>query len=131
MSAEDVFPAAMARYNEGGIDAFLEYAAPDIVWHAPPEYPEGQDWHGRETVAKAWHQQFDSVFEEVRVDLGALEAGPKHYLATVRGHGRAHGSRMELDWVSYFVGTPEDGLFKELWVFSNRDEARLAAGLEP
>jgi ketosteroid isomerase-like protein len=123
--------AAIAGWNEGGIEGMLEFAAPDVVWHAPPDWPEEQEWRGREALAKAWHEQFDSVFEDVRTDLDGLEVGPKHYMATLHGHGRAHGSGMELDWHSYFVGTIEAGLIKEIWVFSDRDEARGAAGLPP
>ena len=45
MTDEDTLRAANASWNEGGFDSFAAYLAPDVVWHAPPEYPEGDAWY--------------------------------------------------------------------------------------
>jgi ketosteroid isomerase-like protein len=97
MSAQQVMRAAMDGWNEHGIEGFLQYVTPDVVWHAPPDYPEGQDWQGPEALAEAWHDQFDSVFEDVHSDLEAIEPGRNGHMASVRLHGRAPGSGIELD----------------------------------
>ena len=130
MNTEELVRAAIAGWNERGIEGLLEFAAPDVVWHSPPDYPEGQEWHGREALAKAWHEQFDSVFEDARSDMEALEFGPERYFATLRLHGRGHGSGMVFDWLTYFVGRVDEGLIKEVWLFTDKDEARRQAGLD-
>jgi ketosteroid isomerase-like protein len=131
VNTQELVRATIAGWNERGIEGLLEYAAPDVVWHGPPEYLDGQEWRGREVLTKAWHKQFDSVFEEVHSDLEALELGPERYCAALHLHGRAHASGIVLDWHSYFVGRIEEGLIKEVWVFTDRAEARTTAGLEP
>jgi ketosteroid isomerase-like protein len=130
MSVESIVREAIAATNERGIDGLLEYTTEDVVWHAPPEYPEGGEWHGREALAKAWHAQFDSVFENVHSDVESVEVVPIGYLASVASHGRAQGSGIELDWHSYFLGALEGDLIKEIWVFNDRAGARRQAGLE-
>jgi ketosteroid isomerase-like protein len=131
MTDEDLFPRAIAAWNEGGFDAFAAHLAPDVVWHAPPEYPEGEVWHRREAIAGAWRAQFDSVFDSYRTEITELEGGPRAWFSATRTSGQARGSGMQLDWTTYFVGHIEDGLFKELRLFLDRAEARRKAGLEP
>jgi ketosteroid isomerase-like protein len=119
---------ALVSWNEGGIDAFAEHMAPDAIWHAP-DYVEGTEWHGPDALVKDWHEQFDSVFESVDVELEQIEHGPERLLGRVRTHGRVRDGGMELDWHSYFVVTVADDRFTELWVFNDRDAARTTAGL--
>ena len=121
--------AANVAWNKDGIDGFLEHAAPDVVWHAQPEYMEGQEWRGRDAISHSWKRQFDSVFEHVRTEFDTYESGPNGDLAVVRARGRARGSGMDLDWRTYFVITVEDDLITEVWVFDHETEARRQAGL--
>jgi ketosteroid isomerase-like protein len=130
MTPEEVMRAATDAWNENGIEGFLEHAARDLVWHAPPEYMEGQEWHGREAVAQSWNEQFDAVFEQARSDFEAFETGANAHLATLRGHARARGSGIDLDWRAYFVALIDEDLITELWVFNHEDEARRQAGLD-
>jgi len=74
---EEVIHAAFGAWNEGGFEAFLEYLAPDVEWHPPPGYPEGDVWHGREAIAKDWKEQFDSVFSETSVVIEELVEAPR------------------------------------------------------
>ena len=131
MTGEEVLRAANDAWNERGIDGFLERAAPDVVWHAQPDYMEGQEWRGREVIAHAWKKQFDSVFENVHTEFENYEAGPGGHMTTARGHVRARGSGMEIQVPSYFVATIEGDLITELWVFNQEAQARRQAGLAP
>ena len=106
--------AGVVGWNENGIEGVLAHAAPDVVWHAQPEYMEGQEWRGRDAFAHAWHKQFDSVFVHVHTDFEAYEAGPNGHMATIRGHGRAHASGIDLKWHSYFVVTVDGDLITEV-----------------
>jgi ketosteroid isomerase-like protein len=128
VTAEEVMRAGLASWNEGGIDAFVQHMTPEAVWHAP-DYVDGTEWRGREALAKDWHEQFDSVFENIDVELEQIEHGPERFLARVHSQTRVRDTGTELDWHSYFVGTIEGDLFTELWVFVDGNEARKVAGL--
>jgi ketosteroid isomerase-like protein len=130
MTPEEVFRAANVAWNERGIDGFLEHAAQDLVWHAQPEYLEGQEWHGRDAISHAWKKQFDSVFENVHTEFESYEAGPGGHMTTVLGHVRARGSGMDIEVHSYFVVTVDGDLITEVWVFDHEAEARRQAGLD-
>jgi ketosteroid isomerase-like protein len=121
--------AGIAAWNERGIDGFVERLAPDVVWHSP-DYIEGTEWHGREVLLDAWRLQFDSVFEDVRVELEEFEEGSGGSLTAVRCRGRARGTGMELKWHSYFVTSIEGDLITDLYVYNQREDARRAAGLD-
>ena len=131
MTDEDTLRAAHASWNEGGFDSFAAYLAPDVVWHALPDYPEGDTWYGREALVTAWHAQFDSVFDSHTSELIELQHGPDMWFSAQTTNGHAKGSGMHLNWTDYMVFRMEDGLIKELWVYRDRDEARRKAGLEP
>ena len=130
MTDEDTLRAAHDSWNEGGFDSFAAYLAPDVVWHAPPEYPEGDAWYGRDAIASAWHAQWDSVFEAYGTEMTEFEQGPDKWFSGQKTIGVAKRSGMHVDSTTYMVGRLEGGLIKELWVFLHRDEARRKAGLE-
>ena len=129
MKEEEVIHAAFAAWNEGGFDAVLEYLAPDVEWHAPPGYPEGDVWHGREALAKDWRAQFDSVFSESNFEVVEITRTPHGWFLALRSAARAAASGMDLEWTSFFVGRLEEGKFKQVWLFFDRAEALQAAGL--
>ena len=132
MSYEREARAAVASWNARGIDGFLEHAAADVVWHAPPEYPEGGVWHGREALRAAWKEQFDSVFADTQTEITEVESLPRGWYAATRASGRAAASGITLDWQDFFVVTVnEQGLATEVWVFHERPPARRLAGLDP
>jgi|RhiMetdeSRZDD1v2_1073273.scaffolds.fasta_scaffold06999_13 ketosteroid isomerase-like protein len=131
MTPEEVLRAANVAWNERGIDGFLEHTSPDVVWHAQPDYMEGQEWHGRDAISHAWKKQFDTVFEHGRTDFEGYEAGPDGHLSAVRVHARARGSGMDLDWRTYFVVSIDGDRITEVWGFDHEPEARAQAGLGP
>ena len=131
MREEEVIRAAFAAWSRGGFDAFLEYLAPDVEWHAPPNYPEGDVWHGREALAKDWRDQFDSVFSELRAEPLELFRAPRGWYAVVRSTARAEASGIDVEWQVFFVLRLEDGRFKKAWLFLDEGDARERAGLDP
>jgi ketosteroid isomerase-like protein len=132
MTYEREARAAVGSWNERGIDGFLEHVAPDVVWHAPPEYPEEGTWHGREALRAAWKEQFDSVFADTQIEVTEIESLPRGWYAATRASGRAPGSGISLDWPNFFVVTlNEERLATEVWVFTDRAPARRMAGLDP
>ena len=131
MKEEEVVRAAFAAWNDGGFDALLEYLAPDVEWHAPPDYPEGDVWHGREALARDWRDQFDSVFSESTVELAELLRAPQGWYAVIRSTARAEASGMGVEWQTFFLTRLDEGRFKEVWLFLDEAQAREEAGLDP
>ena len=109
MSDEDVIRTAMLSWNEGGFDSFLEYLAPDITWHAPPEYVEGDVWHGRDAFEKDWRAQFETVFSDVKSEVTEITQAPQGWFVATHARGRAAGSRMELEWDTFWLERLEGG----------------------
>lgn len=130
MQDEEVIRAAFGAWNEGGFDAFLDYLAPDVEWHAPPGYPEGEVWQGREAIAKDWKEQFDSVFSETSVVIEELIEAPRGWYSTTRAVAKAGASGMDLEWRNFFVSRVEEGKLKQVWVFFDAAQARREAGLD-
>ena len=52
MSEEQVIRDAVAAWNEGGVDAFLERVSPGIEWRPPPGFPQGDLWLGRDELRR-------------------------------------------------------------------------------
>ena len=42
----------VAAWNKG-VDEFVALMTPDVEFHAPPDFPEGDVWHGRDEVVRA------------------------------------------------------------------------------
>jgi len=131
MTDEEVIRATYDAFNQDGIDSLLDFLAPDVVWHAPPDYPEGEEWHGREAFRAAWREQFEVVFSDMRLELVELERGPRAYFVAATATGHAIGSNMDLDFPVFYASTVESQLITEVWVFFDRAAARRQAGLEP
>jgi ketosteroid isomerase-like protein len=130
VSDGDALRAAMLSWNDGGFDAFLRHLAPDVIWHAPPEYLEGDVWRGRDAFERDWRAQFETVFSEVRSEVTELVEAPQGWYVATHTIARAGESGMELEWDSFWLAHLADDLVKEIWVFQERGQARRAAGLE-
>ena len=65
MSQENVELAwqAARAWNEGGIEAFLSYLDPEVIWHAPKESMEPGNYHGHAGV-RDYFGRLTEVFDE-------------------------------------------------------------------
>jgi ketosteroid isomerase-like protein len=130
MSDEDVIRAAVAAWNEGGVDAFLEYVTDDIEWRHPTGFPEGDLWCGRDELRSQLHDQFDVVFDAGTVEVVSITRAPQGWLVPIRHSVKAQTSHMDLQWAAWFLMTVEGDLIKENRVFLDREQAEQAAGIE-
>jgi hypothetical protein len=130
MNERELIDAAIAAWNDGGPEAFLEYLAPDVEWHAPPEFPDGAVWHDRDSLAPEMREQFGTggVFTGSTMELVEAIPAPHGWLVEGRQRGE-HASGMEVGWRVWFVAQLEDGLLKRMWVFMDREPALRKAGL--
>jgi hypothetical protein len=129
MSEEQAIRDAMEAWGERGVDGLLELVSPDVEWHAPPGFLEGEVWYGRDAVAPVLREQFDSIFKMVRLELVEMVRGPGGWLIGGRVFA-AHDSGMNLDWTSYAVAQFERDLVKKVWVFADRESAAGQAGID-
>jgi ketosteroid isomerase-like protein len=127
VSDEQVIRTAVAAWNEGGVDAFLQHVSPDVEWRPPPGFPQGDLWRGREELSRELHDQFGDLFEPGTVEVKSIESGATGSLVSARHHVQAQASGMDLWWDAWFVWTVEDGLITRSLVFLNRAAAEQAA----
>ena len=106
------------------MDAFLEYVSPDVRWHHPPGFPEGDLWCGRDELRGMLHEQFDAVFDAGTVDIQSFTRAPQGCLVAFHHSVQAQTSGMDLDWAAWFVMTVEDGLITQAQVFLDRAAGR-------
>jgi hypothetical protein len=128
MTEEQAVRRALDAWNQG-MDAFVEVLAPDVEWHAPPGFPEGDVWQGREAVSQILREVWTSVFKGQRVEPDELRRGRHAWLL----HGRQtapHESGMTLEWDEFVVFQFEGDLVRRAWIFMDRESAEKQAGLE-
>jgi SnoaL-like domain len=130
MAWEEALRRSIVDWNEGGIDAYMEHLTADCEWHAPPDYPDGEVWRGREAIRTALHDQFGDAFSGSRVEIVEAMLGPEALFVALRQTARGRGSGVTLDWQVFFASEMEGDQARVVRVFFNRDDARRAAGLE-
>jgi ketosteroid isomerase-like protein len=129
MGDEEVIRAAVASWNEGGVDAFLEHVSPAIEWRHTPGFPQGDVWLGRDELSREMHDQFDELYGSGTVVVKSTVSGPNGWLIAVRHTTQAQASGMDLQWAAWYVWTIEDGLIARSLIFLDREAAERAAGL--
>jgi hypothetical protein len=129
MNERNLIEAAMAAWNEGGPDAFMELLPPDVEWHAPPGFLQGEVWTDRESLGDELREQFASVFTGGHIEVLDLEQGPNGWLICAR-QSAAHASGVEMAWQTFMVVQFEDELAKRIWIFFDKSEAMQQAGID-
>ena len=128
MSEEETVRRILAAWNSG-IEAFVEFLAPDVEWYAPPDFPEGEVWQGRDAVAEVLRGVFGSVFTGQGVDPDEIVRGRDAWLLGGR-QTVVHESGMTLEWEEFVVFQLEGDLVRRSWIFSDRESAARQAGVD-
>ena len=128
MSEEAAIEAAVEAWNTG-VDEFVERLASDVEFHAPPGFPDGDVWRGRDAVAALLHEMFGSLFQDVKYKLEDATRGPDGWLLRARESVELErGTRLE--WQDFTVLQFESGLVRRLWVFYELAAAKRQAGID-
>ena len=122
MSQENV--EIVRRFLNADVDEALRYADPGIVWNPVEELAT----HGHDAV-RADVAHWKSVWDDYELILEEFTDMGDRVLATVRQRGRGKGSGIEIDARFYDLYTLRDGKIVRMDQFSERSEAREAAGL--
>jgi ketosteroid isomerase-like protein len=133
MSQENVDLAyeALAAYDQGGVEAMLEYFDPNVELVAPPQWPDDRVGRGHDGVRKvfaAWAGRFDDF--RFGPPERIIDAGADRVVVLFTQHGRIKGSDAELEQP---IGLVVDGLEGKAirWrAYLSWEEALTSAGLE-
>ncbi len=125
-SRADRFRAAIAEWNEHGIQAIERRWHEDAVWEEPSGFPDADTRRGREAVFDRMRDRF-AFLGVVELEIVEVEEiGDRLYSEMiVRGRGAASGAPAEMHsfWVYDYA---EDGRIIRWREFLSREEALAA-----
>jgi hypothetical protein len=127
MGEEESIQAAIAAWNKS-VDDFVALLAPDVEFHAPPGFPDGDTWQGRDAVAPVLREMFGSVFTGVEYKVEDRTRGPGGWLLHAR-QSVDQERGMKLEWEEFVVMQLSGELISRVWVFYDRESATRKAGL--
>jgi hypothetical protein len=124
----EVVRKAIAAWNAGDVDDWLEFFTPDIEVVFPADVPEPGPFHGRDEL-RAWAEGFMAAWEDYQAEIRqAVPAGEQVVIALYqRAHGR--GARIEMDQTDWHVFSVRDGKVARWRDYWTQAEAFEAAGL--
>jgi len=132
MSQENVELAwqASRAWNDGGVDAFLQYLDADVEWHPRSESMEPGIYRGHDGV-RDYLGRLAEIFEEIRVEpLEVIDVDDEHVITVLRIVTRSENSGIEITTVWAWlltVGANKKGICVE--TFTDKAEALEAVGL--
>jgi hypothetical protein len=83
ISEEEAIRRGVEAWNTG-VDEFVARLTPDVELHAPPGFPDGDMWKGRDAVAAVLREMFGSVFTGVEYAVEDMTRGPGGWLLRAR-----------------------------------------------
>jgi hypothetical protein len=123
-SHSDRIREGVEAFRREGIEAILPTLTEDVVWEEDPDWPDGEIWHGRETVRRVFRDRLDTttfvpeVEEVIERDERALAL--MHW--TAEGHGSGVVTELRPGVIYEFEGD----LTKRVRFFLDQDRARAA-----
>ena len=132
MSQENVELAwQMARaWNDGGIDALLEYLDPDVEWHPAAESLEAGTYRRHDGV-RDYVGRLGEVFEEVQIEpLEVIEVDEERVIQVSRwvAGGTKSGMEIDAEWASLITVGPNKKVVR-FETFTDKAQALEAVGL--
>jgi ketosteroid isomerase-like protein len=131
MSQENVELAGqvLRAFNDGGVDALVQYLDADVEWHPPPESMEPGIYRGHDGV-RDYLGRLAEIFEEQRVKpLEVIDVDDDHVISIVRVIGRSVYSGIEInaDWAWLItLGANKKGV--RVKTFTDKAQALAAVG---
>jgi ketosteroid isomerase-like protein len=118
---------AIAAFDEGGVEAALAYADPEIDWIAPPEWLEDRLYKGHDglrRLAEFWTQQFDEyrLAPERFIDLD-----DDRVIALIHQTGKIKGSETPIELSLGWIAQVRDGKLTKVNVYFSWEAALEAA----
>jgi ketosteroid isomerase-like protein len=121
---------AVAAFNRGDLDAWLEYFTDDIDYRAVEGAPDDHGPIEGKDALRAYVEDWRETFDDFRTEPTELiDAGEDRAIAVMRISGRARLSGVEVDLTFAVVYTLRDGKVARGREYWTRDQALEAAGL--
>jgi ketosteroid isomerase-like protein len=111
------------------LERALEGLPDDFEW-VVPGHPEGPIFRGREGVIE-FFREWTEPFDDLDAQWELHDAGADRALALIQMRGRGHESGAPVDMQFGQLWTFRDGRAVRMEMFSDIDEARRAAGIDP
>jgi ketosteroid isomerase-like protein len=125
--------AAMKRFvdafNRRDLDAVRDDLTPDVELHEWPEAVGARSYSGPDGLQRALDTWFDA-WEWMKVEITDVDDIPDGFLVTLHQRAKGKGSAVEVELDSYNIYTFEGLKVKSMKLFTDRDDALVAAGLQ-
>jgi ketosteroid isomerase-like protein len=122
----DRLAMALDVFNRRGLEDALDFFLPDVVWMAPPEWPDQAVYEGYDGL-RALEQIWRSNFDGYRIDLHEAEMVEGRVVARLTQHGAIKGTEevieQRLSWLLSF----DDGRIRHVLSYFSWEEAMEAA----
>ena len=124
---------ALDAWNRRDLVWILEQAAPDLEFHTAQLFPGIEPlYRGREGMVEFWTSFIEEPWALFRLDVDSLEpAGENRVLALITFHGVSRESGEEVTHHYAHLATFRGEEVARIDAFTDWDEARRAAGLDP
>ena len=130
MAQDNVERARQASWawNDGGIDALLEYMDADVEWHPPADSMEAGIYRGHDGVRDYLGRPAE-IFEESRLEpLEVIDVDDERVISVIRVIGRSENfGEIDADF-AWLITFGANGKAIRVETFTNRAQALEAAG---
>jgi ketosteroid isomerase-like protein len=124
----EIVRRAVEAFNNGGVEAALQYLDPEIEWWGPEEWLEERLYRGHDGVRRLvafWAQAFD----EYRIDVNEIREFGNSVLALGHQRGRMKGAGTQIEEpIAYIFWEFRNGKAARVDVYFSWEEAVDAAG---
>ncbi|HEY6638651.1 MAG TPA: nuclear transport factor 2 family protein [Solirubrobacterales bacterium] len=120
---------AIHAFNEGGVEAALEFFDPNLEWVAPPEWLEDRVYKGHDglrRLAAYWTQLFDHYQLEPE---RSIDVGEDEVVLLLHQRGQIKGSGDPVEGPIGYLAQIRDGLVTRVNIYFSWEAALEAAGL--
>jgi ketosteroid isomerase-like protein len=123
--------SAIQAFNEGGVEAALEFFDPNLEWVAPPEWLEDRLYKGHDglrRLAAYWTQLFDDYELEPE---RSMDVGEDEVVLLLNQRGQIKGSGDPVEGSIGYLAQIRDGLVTRVNIYFSWEATLEAAGLPP
>jgi ketosteroid isomerase-like protein len=121
--------SAIDAFNEGGVEAALEYFDPGIEWLAPPEWLEDRLYRGHDGLRRLsayWTQLFD----EYRLEPAReMDIGEDEVVLLLYQRGQIKGSGQPIEAPVGYLAQIRGGLVTRVNIYFSWEATLDAAGV--
>jgi ketosteroid isomerase-like protein len=114
-------------WREGRVADALRGLGDDFAW-VVPDHPEGAVRHGPDSVID-FFREWTEPWSDLEIEWEIEQAGPNAALAIIETRGRGRGSGAPVEMRFFQLWSFRDGRAVRMEMFTDRDDARRAAGL--